>query len=164
MKWGSVQIIVCKYISLATTQTLHRAERVHSLTPKQTLVQKVQLYSKTTAKVSGTRVHTYTIKSILHYYGWKGCYAGKKPQIDWHKKAWQEFEGIHRGGRHFAGGFSGNMKLFDHNDHIIVLYIGGKKWVPITSIQDLTLVSLLIIELEALNKWGVAWIVVIEVP
>ena len=94
---SSVQTIVCKYKHHGTTQPSYRSGRRRVLSPRDdcTLVQKVQINPRTTAKdlmemldETGTKVSISTIKQVLYRHNLKGRSARKKPLLlNRHKKS-----------------------------------------------------------------------------
>ena len=89
-----VQTIERKYKHHGTTQPSYRSGRrgVLSLRDKRTLVQKVQINPRTTAKdlvkmleETGTKVSISTVKRVLSRHNLKGRSARKKPLLqNWH--------------------------------------------------------------------------------
>ena len=86
----SVETIVHKYKHHGTTQPSYRSGRRRVLSPrdKRTLVRKVQINPRTTAKdlvkmleETGTKVSIATVKRILYRHNLKGRSARKKPLL-----------------------------------------------------------------------------------
>ena len=84
---SSVQTIVCKYKHHGTTQPSYHSGSRHVLSPRDehTLVQKVQINPRTTAKdlvkmleETGTKIAISTVKRVLYRHNLKGCSARKK--------------------------------------------------------------------------------------
>ena len=94
---SSVQIIVRKYKHHETKQPSYRSGRRRVLSPRdvRTLVRKVQINRRTTAKdlvkmleETSTKVGISTVKRVLYQHNLKGCTARKKPLLqNRHKKA-----------------------------------------------------------------------------
>ncbi|CDQ63196.1 unnamed protein product [Oncorhynchus mykiss] len=91
----SVQTIVRKYKHHGTTQPSYRSGRRRVLSPRDecTLVQKVQINPRTTAKdlvkmleETGTKVSISTVKRVLYQHNLKGRSARKKPLLQNHHK------------------------------------------------------------------------------
>ena len=87
---SSVQTIVCKYKHYGTTQPSYRSGRRRVLSPRdeRTLVRKVQINPRTTAKdlvkmleETGTKISISTVKRVLYRYNLKGRSARKKPLL-----------------------------------------------------------------------------------
>ena len=87
---SSVQTIVCKYKHHWTTQPSYRSGRRRVLSPRDehTLVRKVQINPRTTAKDlvkmledTGTKVSISTVKRVLYRHNLKGRSARKKPLL-----------------------------------------------------------------------------------
>ena len=83
----SVQTIACKYKHHGTAQLSYRSGRRRVLSPRdeRTLVQKVQINSRTTAKdlvkmleETGTKVSIYTVKQVLYRHNLNGRSSWKK--------------------------------------------------------------------------------------
>ena len=90
---SSVQTIVRKYKQHGTTQPSYRSGKRCVLFPRDecTLVRKVQLNPRTTAKVlvkmleeTGTDVSISTVKRVLYGHNLKGRSARKKPLLQNH--------------------------------------------------------------------------------
>ena len=82
--------LICKYKRHGTTQPSSRSGRRHVLShgDDRTLVQKVQLNPRTTAKdlvkmleVTGTKLSISTVKRVLYRQNLKGHSARKKPLL-----------------------------------------------------------------------------------
>ena len=93
---SSVQTIVCKYKHHGTTQPSYRSGRRRVLSPRdeRTLVWKVQINPRTTAKdivkmleKTGTKVSISTVKRVLYRHNLKCRSARKKPLLQNHKKS-----------------------------------------------------------------------------
>ena len=87
---SSVQTIVCKCKHHGTTQPSYRSGRRRVLSPRDesTLVRKVQINPRTTAKdlvkmleETGTKVSISTVKRVLYRHNLKGHSAKKKPLL-----------------------------------------------------------------------------------
>ena len=87
---SSVQTIVHKYKQHGTTQPSYPSGRRRVLSPRdeRTLVQKVQINPRSTAKdlvkmleETGTKVSISTVKRVLYRHNLKGCSARKKPLL-----------------------------------------------------------------------------------
>ena len=87
---SSVQTIVRKYKHHETTQPSYRSGRRRVLSPRdeRTLVRKVQINHRTTAKdlvkmleETGTKVSISTVKRVLYRHSLKGCSARNKPLL-----------------------------------------------------------------------------------
>ena len=93
---SSVQTIVHKYKHHGTMQPSYLSGRRRFLSPRdeRTLVQKVQINPRTTAKdlvkmleETGTKVSISIVKRVLYQHNLKGCSARKKPLLqNCHKK------------------------------------------------------------------------------
>ena len=92
---SSVQTIVRKYKHHGTTQPSYRSGRRRVLSPRdeRTLVRKVQINPRTTAKdlvkmleETGTKVSISTVKRVLYRHNLKGRSARKKPLLQNHHK------------------------------------------------------------------------------
>ena len=92
---SSVQTIVCKYKHHGTTQPPYRSgrRRVLSHRDKRTLVRKVQINPRTTAKdlvklleETGTNVSISPVKRVLYRHNLKGRSARRKPLLQNHHK------------------------------------------------------------------------------
>ena len=90
---SSVQIIVRKYKHHGTTQPSYRSGRRRVLSPREklTLVRKVQINLRTTAKdlakmleETGTKVSISTVKRVIYRHNLKGRSARKKPLLQNH--------------------------------------------------------------------------------
>uniref|UniRef100_A0AAZ3RB43 Transposase Tc1-like domain-containing protein n=1 Tax=Oncorhynchus tshawytscha TaxID=74940 RepID=A0AAZ3RB43_ONCTS len=102
---SSVQTIVRKYKHHGTTQPSYRSGRRRVLSPRDesTLVQKVQINPRTTAKdlvkmleETGTKVSISTVRQVLYRHNLKGRSARKKPLLqNCHKKAKLRFANAH---------------------------------------------------------------------
>ncbi|CDQ69843.1 unnamed protein product [Oncorhynchus mykiss] len=102
---SSVQTIVRKYKHHGTTQPSYHSGRRRVLSPRdeRTLVQKVQINPRTTAKdpvkmleETGTKVSISTVKRVLYRHNLKGRSARKKPLLqNRHKKARRRFATAH---------------------------------------------------------------------
>uniref|UniRef100_A0A674A6V5 Uncharacterized protein n=1 Tax=Salmo trutta TaxID=8032 RepID=A0A674A6V5_SALTR len=94
---SSVPTIVRKYKHHGTMQPSYRSGRIRVLSPRdeRTLVQKVQINPRTTAKdlvklleETGTKVSISTVKLVLYRHNLKGRSARKKPLLqNRHKNA-----------------------------------------------------------------------------
>ena len=87
---SSVQTIVRKYKHHGTTQPSYRSGRRRVLSPRdeRTLVRKLQINPRTTAKdlvrmleETGTKVSMSTVKRVLYQHNLKGHSASKKPLL-----------------------------------------------------------------------------------
>uniref|UniRef100_A0AAZ3Q0R5 Transposase Tc1-like domain-containing protein n=1 Tax=Oncorhynchus tshawytscha TaxID=74940 RepID=A0AAZ3Q0R5_ONCTS len=92
---SSVQTIVSNYKHHGTTQPSYRSGRRRVLSPRdeRTLVRKVQINPRTTAKdlvkmleETGTKVSISTVKRVLYRHNLKGRSARKKPLLQNHHK------------------------------------------------------------------------------
>uniref|UniRef100_A0AAZ3P5S7 Transposase Tc1-like domain-containing protein n=1 Tax=Oncorhynchus tshawytscha TaxID=74940 RepID=A0AAZ3P5S7_ONCTS len=102
---SSVQTIVHKYKHHGTMQPSYRSgrRRVLSLRDERTLVRKVQINPRTTAKdvvkmleETGAKVSISTVKRVLYRHNLKGHSARKKPLLqNHHKKARLRFATAH---------------------------------------------------------------------
>ena len=102
---SSVETIVRKYKHHGTTQPSHHSGRRRVLSPRDecTLVRKVQINPRTTAKdlvkmleETGTKVSISTVKRVLHRHNLKDRSARKKPLLqNHHKKARLRFSSAH---------------------------------------------------------------------
>ena len=102
---SSVQTIAHKYKQHGTMQPSYRSGRRRVLSPRdeRTLVQKVQINPRITAKdlvntleETGTKVSISTVKRVLYRPNLKGCSARKKPLLQTrHKKARLRFATAH---------------------------------------------------------------------
>ena len=136
---SSVQTIVRKYKHHGTTQPSYRSGRRRVLSPREecTLVQKVQINSRTTAKdlvkmpeETGTKVSISTVKWVLYRHNLKGRSARKKPLLqNSHQKARLRFATAHGDKdctfwRNVLSSDETKIELFGHNDH---RYVWRKK-------------------------------------
>ena len=136
---SSVQTIVRKYKHHGTTQPSYRSGRRRVLSPRdeRTLVRKVQINPRTTAKdlvkmleETGTKVSISTVKRVLYRHNLKGRSARKKPLLqNCHKKARLEFATAHGDNdctfwRNVLWSDETKIELFGHNDH---RYVWRKK-------------------------------------
>ncbi|CDQ86346.1 unnamed protein product [Oncorhynchus mykiss] len=136
---SSVQTIVCKYKHHGTTQPSYRSGRRRVLSPRdeRTLVQKVQINPRTTAKdlvkmleETGTKVSISTVKRVLYRHNLKGRSARKKPLLqNRHKKDRLRFATSHGDKdltfwRNVLWSDETKIELFGHNDH---RYVWRKK-------------------------------------
>ena len=87
---SSIQTIVCKYKHHGTTQQLYHSGSRRVLSPRdeRTLVRKVQINPRTTAKdlvkmleETGTKLSIYTVKQVLFRHNMKSRSARKKPLL-----------------------------------------------------------------------------------
>uniref|UniRef100_A0AAZ3RT80 Transposase Tc1-like domain-containing protein n=1 Tax=Oncorhynchus tshawytscha TaxID=74940 RepID=A0AAZ3RT80_ONCTS len=87
---SSVQTVVCKYKHHRTTQPSYLSGRRCVLSPRdeRTLVRKVQITSRTTAKdlvkmlvEMGTKLPVSTVKRVIYRHNLKGRSARKKPLL-----------------------------------------------------------------------------------
>uniref|UniRef100_A0AAZ3SID9 Transposase Tc1-like domain-containing protein n=1 Tax=Oncorhynchus tshawytscha TaxID=74940 RepID=A0AAZ3SID9_ONCTS len=132
---SSVQTIVCKYKHHGTTQPSYRSGRRSVLSPRDecTLVQKVQINLRTTAKdlvkmleETGTEVSISTVKRAQYRHNLKGHSARKKPLLqNSHKKARLRFATAHGDKdrtfwRNVLWSDETKIELFGHNDHCYV--------------------------------------------
>ena len=102
---SSVETIVCKYKHHGMTQASYRSGRRRVLSPRdeRTLVWKVQINPRTTAKYhvkmleeNGTKVSISTVKRVIYRHNLKGRSARKKPLLqNRHKKARLQFATAH---------------------------------------------------------------------
>uniref|UniRef100_A0A8K9XWI6 Transposase Tc1-like domain-containing protein n=1 Tax=Oncorhynchus mykiss TaxID=8022 RepID=A0A8K9XWI6_ONCMY len=102
---SSVLTIVCKYKHHGTTQSSYRSGRRRILSPREerTLVRKVQVNPRTTAKdlvkmleETGTKVSISRVKRVLYQLNLKGRSARMKPLLqNRHKKARLRFATAH---------------------------------------------------------------------
>ena len=100
---SSVQTIVRKYKHHGTTQPSYRSGRRCVLSPRdeRTLVRKVQINPRTTAKdlakmaETGTKVSISTVKRVLYRRNLKGCSARKKPRLQNRNKKRLRFATAH---------------------------------------------------------------------
>ncbi|CDQ71431.1 unnamed protein product [Oncorhynchus mykiss] len=133
---SSVQTTVREYKHHGTTQPSYRSGRGRFLSPRdeRTLVQKVQINPRTTAKdlvkmleETGTNVSISTVKQVLYHHNLK---ARKKPLLqNRHKKARLRFATAHGDKdrtfwRNVLWSDETKIKLFGHNDH---RYVWRKK-------------------------------------
>ena len=136
---SSVQTIVRKYKHHGTTQPSYRSGRRRVLSPRdeRTLVRKVQINPRTTAKdlvkmleETGTKVSISTVKRVLYRHNLKGRSARKKPLLqNRHKKARLRFATAHGDKDHtfwrnVLWSDETKIELFGHNDH---RYVWRKK-------------------------------------
>ena len=136
---SSVQTIVRKYKHHGTTQPSYRSGRRRVLSPRdeRTLVRKVQINPRTTAKdlvkmleETGTKVSISTVKRVLYRHNLKGRSARKKPLLqNRHKKARLRFATAHGDKdrtfwRNVLWSDETKIELFGHNDH---RYVWRKK-------------------------------------
>ena len=136
---SSVQTIVRKYKHHGTTQPSYRSGRRRVLSPRdeRTLVRKVQINPRTTAKdlvkmleETGTKVSISTVKRVLYRHNLKGRSARKKPLLqNRHKKARLWFATAHGDKdrtfwRNVLWSDETKIELFGHNDH---RYVWRKK-------------------------------------
>ena len=102
---SSIQIIVRKYKHHGTKQPSFRSGRRRVLSPRdeRTLVRKVRINPRTTAKdlvkmleETSTKVSISRVKQVLYRHNLKGCSARKKPLLqNRHKKARLRFATAH---------------------------------------------------------------------
>uniref|UniRef100_A0A8K9UTL7 Transposase Tc1-like domain-containing protein n=1 Tax=Oncorhynchus mykiss TaxID=8022 RepID=A0A8K9UTL7_ONCMY len=136
---SSVQTIVRKHKNHGTTQPSYRSGRRRILSPRDehTLVRKVQINPRTTAKdlvkileETGTKVSISTVKRVLYRHNLKGRSARKKPLLqNHHKKARLRFATAHGDKDHtfwrnVLWSDETKIELFVHNDH---RYVWRKK-------------------------------------
>ena len=136
---SSVQTIVREYKHHGTTQPSYRSGRGRFLSPRdeRTLVQKVQINPRTTAKdlvkmleETGTNVSISTVKQVLYRLNLKGRSAWKKPLLqNRHKKARLRFVTAHGNKdrtlwKNVLWSDETKIELFGHNDH---RYVWRKK-------------------------------------
>ena len=134
-----VQTVIRKYEHHGTMQPSYRSGRRRVLSPcdERTLVRKVQINPRTTAKdlvkmleESGTKFSTSTVKLGLYRHIIKGCSARKKPLLqNRHKKARLRFATAHGVKdcifwRNVLWSGETKIELFGHNDH---RYVWRKK-------------------------------------
>ena len=127
--------IVCKYKHHGTTQPSYRSGRRRLLSPRdeRTLVRKVQINPRTTAKdplkmleKTGTKVSISTVKQVLYPHNLKRPLSKEEaiaPNL--HKKARQRFETAHGDKdrtfwRNVLCSDRKKIELFGHNDHRFV--------------------------------------------
>ena len=145
---SSVLTIVCKYKHHGTTQSSYRSGRrcVLSLKDERTVVRKVQINPRTTAKdlvkmleETGTKVSISTVKWVQYLYNLKGCSARKKPLLqNRHKKARLRFttalgDKDHTFWINVLWSDETKIELFGHNDHRYVWRKKGRlasRWAP----------------------------------
>ena len=136
---SSVQTIVRKYKHHGTTRPSYRSGRrcVLSLRDERTLVQKVQINPRTTAKdlvkmleEMGTKVSISRVKRVLYRHNLKGRSARKKPLLqNRHQKARLRFATAHGDKDHtfwrnVLWSDETKIELFGHNDLVM---FGGKR-------------------------------------
>ncbi|XP_062921089.1 endoribonuclease LACTB2 isoform X2 [Mobula hypostoma] len=120
-------------------QPSYRSGRRHILSPRdeRTLVRKVQIIPRTTAKdlvkmleKTGRQISMSTVKRILYQHSLKGCSARKKPLLqNRQKKARLQFASAHGHKdltfwRNVLRSDETKIELFGHNDH---RYVWRKK-------------------------------------
>ena len=128
-----------KYKHHGTTQLSYQSGRRRVLSPRdeRTLVRKVQINPRTTAKdlvkmleETGTKVSISTVKRVLYRHNLKGRSARKKPLLqNRHKKARLRFATAHGDKDHtfwrnVLWSDETKIELFGHNDH---RYVWRKK-------------------------------------
>ena len=128
---SSVQTIVRKYKHHGTTQPSYHSGRKRVLSPRdeRTLVRKVQINPRTTAKDlvkmlegTGTEVYISTVKWVLYRYNLTGT-TRKKPLLqNCHKKARLRFATAHGDKdrtfwRNIVWSDETKIERFGHNDH-----------------------------------------------
>jgi len=129
---SSVQTIVRKYKHHGTTQASYRSGRRRVLSPRdeRSLVRKVQINPRTTAKdlvkmleETSTKWSISTGKRVLYRHTLKGRSARKKPLLqNHHKKARLRFATAHGDKdrtfwRNVLWSDETKIELFGHNDH-----------------------------------------------
>ncbi|CDQ69950.1 unnamed protein product [Oncorhynchus mykiss] len=136
---SSVQTIVCKYKHHGTTQPSYRSGRRCVLSPRdeRTLVRKVQINPKTTAKdlvkmleETGTKVPLSTGKRVLYRHNLKGRSARKMSLLqNRHKKARLRFATAHGDKDHTFGEMSSGLMKQKYNCLAIMTIVtfGGKR-------------------------------------
>uniref|UniRef100_A0AAZ3REL7 Transposase Tc1-like domain-containing protein n=1 Tax=Oncorhynchus tshawytscha TaxID=74940 RepID=A0AAZ3REL7_ONCTS len=143
---SSVQTMVRKYKHHGTTQpSTHSSPR-----DERTLMQKVQINSRTTAKdlvkmleETGTKVSISTVKRVQYWHNLKGRSARKKPLLrNRHKKARLRFATAHGDKdrtfwRNALWSDETKIELFGHNDHRYVWRKKGEACKPKNTIPTL---------------------------
>uniref|UniRef100_A0AAZ3PS76 Transposase Tc1-like domain-containing protein n=1 Tax=Oncorhynchus tshawytscha TaxID=74940 RepID=A0AAZ3PS76_ONCTS len=142
---SSIQTIVRKYKHHVTTQLSYRSGKRCVLSPRdeRTLVQKVQINPRTTAKdlvkmlqETGTKVSVSTVKRVLYRHNLKGRSARKKPLLQIrHKKARRWFATAHGDKddtfwRNVLWSDEKKIELFGHHDHCYVWKKKGEACKP----------------------------------
>lgn len=149
---SSIQTIVRKYKHHGTTQQSYLSGRRRILSPRdeRTVVRKVQINPRTTAKdlvkmleETGTKVSISTVKRLLYRHNLKGCSARKKALLQIrHKKARLRFTTAHGDKDHtfwrnVLWSDETKIELFGHNDHRYVWSKNGDACKPKNTIPTL---------------------------